>query len=160
MIRSAMIFALLFSFASASWADERTQKTIEARQGLLKVVAQYFGPIVGMAKGQIPFDAALIEKNAGKVAELAPMITDLYAQDTSASDYATEAKADIWADYEDYSAKAATTTERANARCRNGRRSWRDHESLWRLALPAKAATTAIAKKNNRSQCSQTSAPN
>ena len=72
MIRSAMIFALLFSFASASWADERTQKTIEARQGLLKVVAQYFGPIVGMAKGQIPFDAALIEKNAGKVAELAP----------------------------------------------------------------------------------------
>ena len=26
MIRSTMIFALLFSFASASWADERTQK--------------------------------------------------------------------------------------------------------------------------------------
>ena len=72
MIRSTMIFALLVSFASTSWADERTQKTIEARQGLLKVVAQYFGPIVGMAKGQIPYDAELIEKNAGKVAELAP----------------------------------------------------------------------------------------
>ena len=57
MIRSTMIFALLVSFASTSWADERTQKTIEARQGLLKVVAQYFGPIVGMAKGQIPYDA-------------------------------------------------------------------------------------------------------
>ena len=39
MIRNTMIFALLFSFAGASWADERTQKTIEARQGLLKVVA-------------------------------------------------------------------------------------------------------------------------
>lgn len=115
MIRSTMIFALLVSFASTSWADERTQKTIEARQGLLKVVAQYFGPIVGMAKGQIPYDAELIEKNAGKVAELAPMITDLFAQDTSASDYATEAKADIWADYDDFSAKAVTTTERANA---------------------------------------------
>ena len=54
MIRSTMIFALLFGFASASWADERTQKTIEARQGLLKVVAQYFGPIVGMARDRYP----------------------------------------------------------------------------------------------------------
>ena len=26
------------------------QATIDARQGLLKVVAQYFGPIVGIAK--------------------------------------------------------------------------------------------------------------
>ena len=55
----------------------------------------------------------MIEKNAGKGAELAPMITDLFAQDTSGSDYATEAKADIWADYADFSPPAATTTCRA-----------------------------------------------
>ena len=115
MIRNAVIFSLLLSFVSTSWADERTQKTIEARQGLLKVVAQYFGPIVGIAKGQIPYDAALIEKNAGKVAQLAPMITDMFALDTSASGIETEAKAAIWADYADFSAKAATTTERAQA---------------------------------------------
>ncbi len=115
MIRNAVIFSLLLSFVSTSWADERTQKTIEARQGLLKVVAQYFGPIVGIAKGQIPYDAALIEKNAGKVAQLAPIITDMFALDTSASGIETEAKAAIWADYADFSAKAATTTERAQA---------------------------------------------
>ena len=115
MIRNAVIFSLLLSFVSTSWADERTQKTIEARQGLLKVVAQYFGPIVGIAKGQIPYDAALIEKNAGKVAQLAPMITDMFALDTSTSGIETEAKAAIWADYADFSAKAATTTERAQA---------------------------------------------
>lgn len=115
MIRNAVILSLLLSFVSTSWADERTQKAIEARQGLLKVVAQYFGPIVGIAKGQIPYDAALIEKNAGKVAQLAPMITDMFALDTSASGIETEAKAAIWADYADFSAKAATTTERAQA---------------------------------------------
>ena len=115
MIRNAVILSLLLSFVSTSWADERTQKTIEARQGLLKVVAQYFGPIVGIAKGQIPYDAALIEKNAGKVAQLAPMITDMFALDTSASGIETEAKAAIWADYADFSAKAATTAERAQA---------------------------------------------
>ena len=115
MIRNAVILSLLLSFVSTSWADERTQQTIEARQGLLKVVAQYFGPIVGIAKGQIPYDAALIEKNAGKVAQLAPMISDMFALDTSASGIETEAKAAIWADYADFSAKAATTTERAQA---------------------------------------------
>ena len=76
------------------------------------------------------------------------MITDLFAQDTSASDYATEAKADIWADYEDFSAKAATTTERANAlvaATAEGRGATMKALAPW--ALPAKAATTAIAKK-------------
>ena len=66
MFRKAVIFSLLLSLAGTSWADERTQKTIDARQGLLKVVAQYFGPIVGMAKGQIPYDAALIEKTQAR----------------------------------------------------------------------------------------------
>ena len=115
MFRNAVIFSLLLSFGSASWADERTQKTIEARQGLLKVVAQYFGPIVGMAKGQIPYDAALIEKNGGMIAQLVPMIPDMFAMDTSASDITSQAKADIWGDYADFSAKAATTAERAEA---------------------------------------------
>ena len=115
MIRIATIFPLLLGLCSTSWADERTQKAIDARQGLLKVVAQYFGPIVGMARGQIPYDPALIEKNAGKVAQLAPMIPDLFAMDTSASGLTSDAKAGIWADYADFSAKAATTTERANA---------------------------------------------
>lgn len=114
MIRTALIFTLVLS-VSSSWADERTQKTIEARQGLLMVVAQYFGPIVGMAKGQIPYDPELIEKNAGKVAELAPMITDLFARDTSDSGIISGAKAEIWTDYADFSAKAATTAERAQA---------------------------------------------
>jgi len=115
MIRIATIFVLLLGLCSTSWADERTQKAIDARQGLLKVVAQYFGPIVGMARGQIPYDPALIEKNAGKIAQLAPMIPDLFAMDTSASGLTSDAKAGIWADYADFSAKAATTTERANA---------------------------------------------
>jgi cytochrome c556 len=115
MIRTATLFALLLALSTNSWADERTEKAIEARQGLLLVVAQYFGPIVAMAKGQIPFDAAVIESNAGKIAVLAPMIPDVFARDTSASGIVTEAKADIWANYDDFSAKAATTTDRANA---------------------------------------------
>lgn len=115
MFRNAVIFSLLLSLAGTSWADEREQKTIDARQGLLKVVAQYFGPIVGMAKGQIPYDAALIEKNAGKVAQLAPMIPDMFAMDTRASGIASGAKGQIWADNADFNDKAQATAESAQA---------------------------------------------
>ena len=115
MIRTTMIIALLMSISSTGWADERTEKAIEARHGLLLVMAQYFGPIVGMAKGQIPFDAAAIERNAGKIAVLAPMIPDVFARNTRDSGIETEAKAEIWANYDDFSAKAATTAERAKA---------------------------------------------
>ena len=115
MFRNAVFFSLLLCFGSASWADERTQKIIEARQGLLKVVAEYLGPIVGMAKGQIPYDAALIEKNGGMIAQLAPTIPDIFAIDTSASDITSQAKADIWGDCGDFSVKATMTAERAEA---------------------------------------------
>lgn len=115
MIRITTIVALLLSISTSSWADERSEKAIEARQGLLLVMAQYFGPIVGMAKGEIPFDAAVIEKNAGNVAVLAPMLADVFRHDTSASGLETEAKANIWANYDDFSAKAATAAERAEA---------------------------------------------
>ena len=88
MFRKIILLTLLTAFSSslfAASAEERAQKAIDARQGLLKVMASYFGPIVGMAKGQIPFDAAVVEYNAGKMAQLAPMIEDLFATDTRAS---------------------------------------------------------------------------
>ncbi|MBL6815010.1 MAG: cytochrome c [Pseudomonadales bacterium] len=115
LIRNAMIFSLLLGFGSASWGDDRAEKAIEARQGLLKVVAQYFGPIVGMAKGQIPYDAAKIEANAGNIAELAAMIPDMFAMDTRASGIASGAKGQIWADNADFNDKAQATAESAQA---------------------------------------------
>ena len=75
------LLTLLMSFlcATAAHADERAQKAVETRQGLLKVVGHYFGPIVGMARGQVPFDADLARANANKIAQLSPMIPDVFA---------------------------------------------------------------------------------
>ncbi|MBT5333502.1 MAG: cytochrome c, partial [Gammaproteobacteria bacterium] len=61
MFRKIVLLTLLTTFSGslfAASAEERAQTAIDTRQGLLKVVASYFGPIVGMARGQIPFDAA------------------------------------------------------------------------------------------------------
>ena len=116
MFSKFLLITLLTAFSTSAFAasaEERAQTAIDTRQGLLKVVASYFGPIVGMARGQIPFDAAVIETNAGKIAQLAPMLEDVFAMDTRASGLKSGAKDGIWEDSDDFKAKVATTTQRA-----------------------------------------------
>ena len=52
MFRNAVIFSLLLSLAGTSWADERAQATIDARQGLLEGRRPVFWSTVGIAKGK------------------------------------------------------------------------------------------------------------
>ena len=101
--------------ALAATAEERAQTAVDTRQGLLKVIVSYFGPIVGMAREQIPYDADVVRNNAEKVAVLAPMIPDVFKMDTSGVDLDTEAKDNIWSNADDFAAKAATVAERASA---------------------------------------------
>ncbi len=115
---SAVLLAgglVMSASAEGPTPQERAQGTADTRQGLFKVVVNYFGPIVGMARGQIPFDAAVVEANANKINQLALMVPDLFKKDTSDFDLDTEAKADIWENLDDFNAKAATLAERAAA---------------------------------------------
>ena len=80
-----MLAGVLLSSANI-YADERTQALIDTRQGLLKVMGFYIGPMVAMARQQMPYDADMVKANATKMAELAAMIPDVFRVDTSASD--------------------------------------------------------------------------
>ena len=104
-VLAILVVGALAAPALSFAADERTQNAVDARQGLLKVVRSYFGPIVGMAREQIPYDAAVVEKNANAIAALLPMIPDLFSMDTSESDAETGALEEIWDDYDDFTAK-------------------------------------------------------
>jgi len=112
---ATLLLASLCSTGVYAADDERAQKAIETRQGLLKVVGHYFGPIVGMAKGQVPFDATVVSANANKIAQLAPMIPDVFALDTRASGVASDTLDGVWDNLDDFNDKAATATERASA---------------------------------------------
>ena len=112
---ATLLLASLCSTGVYAADDERAQKAIETRQGLLKVVGHYFGPIVGMAKGQVPFDATVVSANANKIAQLAPMIPDVFALDTRASGLASDTLDGVWDNLDDFNYKAATATERALA---------------------------------------------
>ena len=68
----------------------------------MKVVVAYFGPIVGMARGDLEFDAATVERNAHKIYELAGMAPDMFRRDTREFDVNTEALDAVWSEHEDF----------------------------------------------------------
>jgi len=87
----------------------------ETRQGLFKLLRFNLVPIAGMAQGA-PFDAAIAERNALRIAALAPMIPDvLGAMDTRDFDVETEALDHIWDNMGDIESKAQALADAATA---------------------------------------------
>lgn len=94
--------------------SELAQSATETRQAVFKLLGFHMGPIGGMARGQVEFDAALAERNARRIAALAPMIPELFAaRDTRDFDVDTEALPLIWDNMGDFQTKAAELEEAA-----------------------------------------------
>lgn len=95
--------------------EQQAVTATENRQAVFKLLGVHMGPIVGMARGSVPFDAALAERNARRIAMLAPMIPErLGAMDTREFDVETEALPGIWDNMDDFSEKAAALADAAN----------------------------------------------
>lgn len=56
-------------------ADGHLEKAVEARQGLMKVVAFNLGPLGAMAKGEMEYDAEIAKTSAENLAALSAMNT-------------------------------------------------------------------------------------
>ncbi len=115
MFRRCIALSAALILSAPAWAaDERTEAAVDTRQGLLKTVGFYIGPIVGMAREQIPYDADRVKYNAERIAELAGMIPDVFRFDTRGADVSTEALDSIWDNTEDFNDKAAALAARAS----------------------------------------------
>lgn len=87
----------------------------ETRQGLFKLLGYNMGGISGMARGTVEFDAAVAERNARRIAALAPMIPELFAaRDTRGFDLETEALPIIWDRQDEFREKAMNLENAAN----------------------------------------------
>lgn len=118
-IIAASALSMLLSTAIAAQEGptpaQQAAMATENRQAVFKLLGVHMGPIVGMARGAVPFDAALAERNAKRIAMLAPMIPELAgAMDTRAFDVETEALPVIWDDPDDFAEKAANLVDAAN----------------------------------------------
>ena len=111
----SLLLATSASAEEGPTPEQQAAAATENRQAVFKLLGVNIGPIVGMARGA-PFDAAIAERNATRIAALAPMIPELFAaMDTRAFDVDTEALPVIWENPDDFAAKAAALQEAATA---------------------------------------------
>ena len=113
-----LLNSLLFVNAMAQQAmtpEEQAQVAVEVRQSVFKLLNANMGPIGGMARGRIPFDAALAQKHSERIAQLGAMITDVFEMDTREFDVETLALNKIWDNKEDFAKHAADLVEKARA---------------------------------------------
>ena len=100
--------ALLVVTAAAHGAGKPTpaQRAVGYRQGVMTAVGWNFGPMAGMVKGEIPFDAKAFALRAERVAFLSTLPLEGFIPDSRIGK--TEAKAEIWDNMDDFKSKMET----------------------------------------------------
>lgn len=104
LLALAPISATFAQDAPAS-PEETAQRAVDLRQSLFRVIAYSFGPMGGMLKNKVPFDAAVVQKNSARIEAIAPMIVDVFQEDTRKFTLKTKAREGIWTSKSDFQAK-------------------------------------------------------
>ena len=100
---AAALSAAAFAHAVGPSPAERA---VGYRQGVFHAIAWNFGPMAGMVKGEIPFDAPAFALKAERVAFLSTLPLEGFVPDSLVGD--TEAKPEIWDDMEDFKSRMQT----------------------------------------------------
>ena len=99
---AASLLTATVSMAQPASSEKHAIKATELRQSVFKLLGSNMGPLGAMAKGKIPFDAEVVEKNAIRINQLSLMIADYTRVDTSKFDVKTSALNKIWQDQEHF----------------------------------------------------------
>ena len=59
-----LIFALAATLAIGASAQPSSNFLIATRKGAMNLQAKYFGPLLAMARGAVPYDARVVQRNA------------------------------------------------------------------------------------------------
>lgn len=87
--------------------EQQAEQAVLTRQGLLKVMGMYMGPLGAMLKNKMPFDAAVASKSATHIAELGSMIPDVFTPDVRGkTSVKTKAQDGIWTNQADFKSHA------------------------------------------------------
>ncbi len=125
---AALYFATAISAGAAEDAtpptpQEQAQQSAELRQSVFKLMNWNMGPLAAMLRNRSPFDAAVAQKSAMRLEQLAPMIPDVFQGDTRKFQVKTKARESIWTNKSDFNAKAddlAKATAALSAAAKSG----------------------------------------
>ena len=99
---SAFLFSSIAAYAEPASSEKQARAATKFRQSLFQLVRSNMGPLGGMARGQIPFDAAVMEKNGMRMEQLGLMMADYLAVDTRKYKVDTEALDKIWENHDEF----------------------------------------------------------
>jgi cytochrome c556 len=109
--------------ADAAKSEKQAKKATELRQSVFSLLGSNMGALGAMAKGEIPVDAVVVEKNALRINQLSMMIADYTRTDTSGFEMKTRAKDAVWQEQEkflDNIEKLTTTSSTLIAAAQSG----------------------------------------
>jgi cytochrome c556 len=109
----ASVITVLASGAMADSAKsmKHAQKATDLRQSIFSLLGSNMGPLGGMARGKIDFDAEKVGKHALRINQLSMMIADYTRTDTSAHKVKTEALDKIWTQPDNYAKRIEDLTK-------------------------------------------------
>ncbi len=113
LIKAFAIGAILAAGAAFAQQDP-TDPNAVARSELMKMVGMNTGILGNMAGGKDPYDAAKAEAAKAALIEAAAKIETAFAEQ-GAADPASEAKPEIWANWDDFLVKAKALGDAAAA---------------------------------------------
>ena len=109
-----LILGAVLSAGAAFAEEERTDPNAIARAELMESIGKNIGIIGDMAGGKAAFDAAAAEGAKAALIEATGKIEATF-KDQGAADPASEAKPEIWANWDDFLKKATAASDAAGA---------------------------------------------
>ncbi len=79
-------------------AQVKPEILVKQRQAVMTLQGKYFGPMAGMAQGKVPYDANVVQRNAGFLDNLSRMPWDGFDPSTKDVTVKTAALPAIWSD--------------------------------------------------------------
>jgi cytochrome c556 len=96
LMAAGLAAAVTVLASGAAMAQAKPEILVKQRQSAMTLIGKYWGPMAGMMQGKIPYDAAVIQRNAGFLDNLSRMPWDGFHDSTK--DVKSAALPAVWSD--------------------------------------------------------------
>jgi cytochrome c556 len=96
LLSACIVAALGAGVGATAIAQVKPEVLVKQRQAAMTLQGKYFGPLVGMLKGSVPYDANVVTRNAAYLDALSQMPWDGFAEGTKGEK--SKALPVIWSD--------------------------------------------------------------
>jgi cytochrome c556 len=114
-MQTRLIIALSATcFAATAFAQKKPENVIHYRQSVMDMIGWNFGPLAAMVKGKMPFDAKEFALHAQRLEFLGPQVLEGFSKGSDKG-AETDAKAEIWTNFDDFQSKLGDYIEESRA---------------------------------------------